>query len=117
VAEKETPEYCVRCAVKHLLSARTHLEEALASGDVNPKVSPSEIEELIEKRLMPLSETIQLCRQWNLPEEKVPECSESLDQFMDKKISAEEFGERLGKLIGKQAKVFKGKEEIKVEFR
>lgn len=111
----DSPEYCVRCSVKHIHQAQDAIEDAIKLHGINPPVVPSDLEPILQK-LVPLSESVKVCRQWNIPEEKVPECANLLEKFMDKEMSPEEFGDQLGALTGKKAKVFHGDGEVRIAF-
>lgn len=111
----DSPEYCVRCSVKHIQSAQDAIEDAVKLHNMNPSVTPGDLEPIL-KRLVPLSESVTVCRKWNLPDPVIPECASLLDKFMDKEISPKEFGEKLGALTGKKAKVFQGDGEVRIAF-
>lgn len=111
----ESAEYCVRCSVKHVQAAQDAIEDAQKLYGLNPPVKPSDLDPVL-KKLVPLSENLKICRQWNLPEEIIPECATIVDKFMDKEMSPEEFGDQLGALTGKKAKVFHSNGEIRIAF-
>jgi|GEM_PF-5847686 len=111
----DSAEYCVRCSVKHIHRAQDAIEDSIKLHGLNPSVVPSDLEPILQK-LVPLSESVKVCRQWQIPDEQVPECANILDKFMDKEMSPEEFGEQLGTLTGKKAKVFHSNGEIRIAF-
>lgn len=113
--QPESAEYCVRCGIKHVMSAQDAEEDAIKIHGMNPPVGPSDLEPIL-KRLVPLSESVAVCRKWNLPDDVIPECASLLDKFMDKEISPDVFGEKLGSLVGKKAKVFHGDGEVRIAF-
>lgn len=111
----DSPEYCVRCAIKHVMNAQDAEEDSIKLYGMTPSVGPSDLEPILQK-LVPLSESVKVCRQWQIPDEKVPECANILDKFMEKEMSPEEFGDQLGALTGKKAQVFHSNGEIRIAF-
>ena len=111
----ESAEYCVRCAIKHVMAAQDAIEDAIKLHNIDAPVTPDDLQPLLDE-LVPLSESVAVCRKWNLPDPVIPECASLLDRFMDEEISPEEFGEKLGALTGKKAKVFQGDGEVRIAF-